>query len=481
MFNCKRMDLPCLWLLILFISACSPIAVNTELEPSKPAAFHSDALTKTIDITALPKDNATKISTLSSLSTATSHPTEIPISTPVTPSSPPSIGNVTSFVYPQNTMLLETYVLTFLNAGGQWDELSSLLRELEINYDMIRVDMNGDGEMETAVYAKIIDNHSMSDHAWWVFQRNTASQYKIIYQTRGDWGFHDQFITDDVNGDHLTDIVIVGGFAGSACSLEPTILVWRTNRIINISPSYQELELGCSAQQRVLFQDVDDDGIQELVVIGETVGHMESAPPRGITQTFTLEDSGYKLVETTFAPADLLIHVIDDAQRALNRGDISSAIIYYEQAVYEDFNTVESYLFSQNLQITNHHPHAYQKAFALFRLFVIQSAIGNETEAEFNFMKLKEHYSKSQPGYEFTILSQVFFDAYKENKNLVEACQQVTIYTAEQLDGDGNEKPSLTHHFYWGGNIASYTSPDSFCPIFSVSQSDTAILNLETP
>jgi hypothetical protein len=457
-------------LLLLLVSACaistleSPVAQQPEIvvDPSPtqtetPTIVASLVSTRSPTITPLPSSTSTLI------------PTKTPSPTPIPSPSCPKPGKAAPFDLPSTTTELQASILAFVNEGGQWDDLWALLDEMGIEHDAIQANMTGDGIMETAVYALMYEEDYTPDHAWWIF-KCTTNQYELVHDRRGTWAFHSHFIADDLNNDNRSEIIKVGGFAGSACALEPKVWSWQVDKIVDLSPNHLELELGCAIDQRVILQDINGDGVKEMILTGETVGHLDYAPIRGITQTFTLQDAGYKLENTVFAPADLRIYVLDDAQRALDAGDLPLAVLHYTQAAYDEMMTAESYSLSYPY-LSGYLPDAnvYQKALAFFRLFVIQLATGNEEDANSTLAELNTLYLENMPGHEFVILAQIFFDAFRENINLRESCERVTEYVSEHYnDYIQTEPPRLTSHFYWGANIASYTTPDSFCPVFTL-------------
>jgi hypothetical protein len=455
--------------LLLLVSACATSTPDNPVSQMPEIAGNpSPTQTKTPTIVASAVSATPSAFTLLPSATSESIPTKIPSPTHTpSPSCPiPSMG--APFALPSTTTELQASILTFVNGGGQWEDMWALLDEMEIRNDAIQADINGNGVMETAVYAVFYVEDYIPDHAWWIFQC-TTNQYELIYDVKGNWAFHSHFIADDLNNDKRSEIIQVGGFAGSACTLEPRVWSWQIDRIVDLSPDHLELELGCAIDQRVTLQDISGDGVKEMILTGKTVGHLDYAPTRGITQTFTLQDTGYKLESTVFAPTDLRIHVLDDAQRALDAGDLALAALHYTRAAYEEMMTIESYyLYARHVDDAD----IYQRGFALFRLLVIKLGTGNEEVAHSILTELNALYLENMAGHEFVVLAQTFFDAFRENRSLGESCARVTEYASEYYYGDTQtEPPPLISHFYWGANIASYTTPDSFCPIFADFQS----------
>ncbi len=208
-----------------------------------------------------------------------------------------------------------------------------------------------------------------------------------------------------------------------------------------------------------------------MILIGETIGHIDHAPPRGITQTFKLENTGYTLLSTVYAPTNLRVHVLDDAQRAFDEGDFNLALAYYARAANDDLSTVYSYNFQPDIASEYDFPDDYQRSFALFRLAIIQLVLGNRNDAELTLAELMARYPENNKGHEFVVLTEIFFDAFNDGKNIEESCNNVTKFIAENYVPKDNslENPNLTSHFYWGSNIAAYYKPESFCPIFTTS------------
>jgi hypothetical protein len=449
-------------ILLLLVSACVTSTLENPVSQQPEVTVNlSPAQTETPTIIASPTSTIPPTIALLASPTFTPIPTEFPAPTPAPSCSEP--GMAAPFAFPSTTTELQASILTFINEGGQWDDLRLLLDEMEIRNDVIQADMNGNGLMETAVYA-VLYVEDIPDHAWWIFQC-TTNQSEIIYDVKGNWAFHSHFIADDLNNNNRSEIIQVGGFAGSACTLEPRVWSWQADGIVDLSPNHLELELGCAVDQRIILLDTNGDGVKEMILVGDTVGHLDRAPVRGITQTFTLQDKGYKLESTVLAPTNLRMHVLDDAQRALDASDLTLAVLHYTRAAYEEMSTIESYyLFARDIDAD-----IYQRGFALFRLFVIQLATENNEDAHSLLAELKALYLENMPGHEFVSLAQTFFDTFRENRSLRESCERVTEYVSEYYHDYTQAEPlPLTSHYYWGANIASYTTPDSFCPIFTV-------------
>ena len=411
-----------------------------------------------------------KMATAVPTQTATSSPTPSPTATssPTTTPDPtcPEPGSAAPFTYPADTTELQASILAYINAGGQWEDLMALLDELEIEHDWIQADMNGDEVMETAVFADITIDEYTNIQVWLLLQCQSR-EFTIPKYSESNYGFHDYFETDDLDQDGNLEIIDVGGHAGSACSSSVSILSWKNREFINYSPDYS---VGCSNEEdRILFQDINNDGKKELILSSWTIVHADHAPPRDLKYIFELVDDQYTLLETQYALAEYRFQLLDDAQRALDAGDLSKAITFYNQAAHEDMATLKSYFFpspeiAKERGEEPDYPDAYQKSFALFRQAVIQLALENNDDANNTLTELIATYPEDQPGHEFVPLTQIFFDTFTDEKDLAKACAKVTEFVSENY----TDRPKLTSHFYWGSNVAFYHTPDSLCPSFTL-------------
>ena len=445
-------------LIVLIFTACSGV------QPTPTASSEIVELP-----TNTPKPAPTETATAVPTQTATSSPTPIPTATPTNTPSPtstpdptcPEPGTATPFAYPADTTALQASILAYLNAGGQWEDLLALLDELEIEHDWIQADMNGDGVMETIINM-MIENEMDRNFIVSIYHCQ-ASQYSHLFTLDfGPYHFHRNTIVDDVNNDRNQDIILVDGFFGSACDLEPVVLSWQTDGIVEYSPPYNQLILGCSGKDQVILQDTDGDGLKEMILIGSTVYHPDYAPPREITQTFKLLDDRYEAIKIEYAPANLRVHLLTDAQNALDAGELIQAAEYYEQAAHDNsLGNVESYTFQTVLdENEKDFPMEYQQSFALFRLAIIQFVLRDESASIETLDELKNNYQEGQPGHEFVIITETLLNLLAADQDINLACQEITNLIQ-------NDYPKLGAHFYWGG--AAFYHTQTFCPIISES------------
>lgn len=394
--------------------------------------------------------------------TATSSPSNTPSPTP--DFTCPQPDTPAPFAQPANIAELQGQILTYLNTGGQVGDLANLVASLDIDGDMVTVDMNGDDAFELVANLSVVSEESWpyKEHATWVFQCRLG-QYDVIYSVLWGWyHFYDSTILDDLNSDGSFEAIIIDGFAGSACNLEPKVLGWRNGGIFDYSPDRSELRLGCSSKTRIVLEDLDSDGNKELIIAGWTVAHLGYAPSRGITLTFSLQNQTYKLLNTEFAPAQYRIELLDDAQRALNAGELQMAEQLYAQAATDDtLGNASSYLFpppqiAEERGLEPDTPSEYQRAFAFFRLAALQALSGDEVGVSSTVAQLQQIFPEGTPGHEFVVLTPILTTSLLQGRTPSLACGQVLTHIRANF-------PDLEAHYYWGGNIAWYRN-ETICP-----------------
>jgi hypothetical protein len=353
-------------------------------------------------------------------------------------------------------------LVAYLNKIGTIEQLPEQLDALDIEHEIFPVDMNGDGILEFVLNVIVPSEEYPGDRGTAVLQCHDGSYQGIFDIWWGYYHYFDYTFSDDLDNDGNLDVIIAGGFAGSACDLEPTVLLWNEGVIIDASPDYRELELGCSHEDMVLTENIDSDGTKELIVSGWTVGHLDYAPPRTITQTFTLRNKAYILQTTELGPPEYLVHLLDDAQRALDSGDLVLAAQLYEDVAQNQLlPTVSSYNIApfhmaEELGVEPDYPQEYQQAFALFRLAALQTVQGNTAEVNWALAQLQERFPEGTPGSELTSLALLLVD-FLQKGNSPEASCEIVFQKIEQ------SYPQLATHYYWGGNIAWYRN-ETICP-----------------
>lgn len=468
-----------IWIFILFIlTACT---VETAVPAPTPLSTQANlAALSTIPVarpTSITEVTETAVPTILPTLTPTPQPTKLadeeaethnPVFIPIVPPPPPTStpdyscsqsGTAVCFILPDSIVDLESNILNFVNSNGTWDEVVTLLTSLHATVEMAEVDFNGDGINEIVITVFITISEATDEGATWVFQYS-ANQYHQIFAT--GWGMfnfdvHTNFITD-LNADGLPELFIDAVWQGSSCLQIILVLTWHSGEVQDyLEDNY--LGVSCGAQTTAI--DLDQDGIQEIIVTGTTSIHSDNSPPRGVVLTFKLTEGTYLLISTEYLPSEYSVHILDDAQRALDIQDFASAIHSYNHVAHDPtLIFISSYSF-RPLGDLQDHPSEYQRAFALFRLSILQYIIGESENSAATMAELDATFPEGSIGHEFTVLAHLYMEKRAAGLLGVQACQEVTNYIETNY-------PDLELHIGdWGSNIAWYLN-DTICPPYAL-------------
>lgn len=408
-------------------------------------------------------------------STPTPKPTntKMPTATPTLTPSPaatlaavcPSAGSPEEFADFQSSAELQESILTYLNQGGQFAELRNILGSLivpeydiEILQDMVEADLNGDGVMEMLITVDTFQD--VEDHGRFLVLQCLGGEYHPVYvNTTGLFSFMPHPIAIvDLDGDLSNEIVIEYEIRRSAWGWAVSVYDWQANEIVDILTDPNQAILGEGDWE---LNDEDEDGVHEFVITGYTIFHPDSGFSREIVETFGLQDGQtYTLLSTEYLPPEYRHHALEDAQKAFDEGDLPLAASFYDLAAHDD-NLIN--IGSYHLGYLNNNsdsPDQYQRAFALFRMLVVQILLEDEEGVLTTIEELDTKYPENSVGGEFTVLADTFQNDIEQGKSVGEACQAVTIAIRKMF-------PELELHIgYWGYRNISYEN-ETICPFNS--------------
>ncbi len=450
-------------LVILIFVGCSTIQEGSDSQSSITQV--SATPSRTVMPTEITPTVVTQTPTAIDMSTPTPKPTntKTPTATPTLTPSPtatleavcPSAGSPEEFADFQNSAELQESILAYLNQGGQFTELRNILESLivpeydvEILQDMVEADLNGDGVMEILITVDTFQD--VEDHGRFLVLQCLGGEYYPVYVNMTGLFSHmpHPIAVVDLDGDSSDEIVIEHEIIRSAWGWAVSVFDWQDNDVINILTDPNQAILGGGNWE---LKDEDEDGLQEFVITGHTISHTESGLPREIIETFGLQDGQtYTLLSTEYLPPEYRHHALEDAQRSLDEGDFLLALSFYDLAAHDDdLKNIGSYHLGY-FDNSSDSPNEYQRAFALFRMLIMQILLEDEEGVLTTIEELDTKYPEDSVGGEFTVLAHTFQNDIEQGKSVGEACQTVTIAIRKTF-------PELELHIgYWGYRNVSY-------------------------
>jgi hypothetical protein len=406
---------------------------------------------------ATPLPSVTPTNTKHLTPTATS--TTTPTSTAVVEVVCPDPGLPESFGSFQTSGELQESINVFLNQGGELTDLLEILDNI-VDFDIFvhgaEADITGDGVSEIIVTIDTLDDRE-EDHSRIIVFQCLGGKYEAVFvDTGGLFRYLPHPITIvDLNGDSSLEFIIESVIARSARGWALSIYSWQNGEVVDLFTNTGGERLDSGEWE---LKDVTGDGVQEVILTGYTIFHPDSGFPRGLIETYALQDTGsYSLISTEYLPPEYRHHALEDAQRALDTDDLPLAASFYEQAAYDDnLMNIGSYHLGY-LHNNTDSPNEYQRAFALFRLLAIQFLMEDEQGITTTVEELKTTYPEHSAGGEFTTLAQVLKNELESGRSRPEACQEVTGVIVSSF-------PDLELHIgYWGYLNISYEN-ETICP-----------------
>lgn len=123
------------------------------------------------------------------------------------------------------------------------------------------------------------------------------------------------------------------------------------------------------------IEDIDADGLPEIVVHGGTTGSAGAGVVRPRTEVWGWDGSAVSLTETILDPTAYRHHVLYEANNLMAAGDLTGAVALYETVINDNALRDDGYSYPPE-QVR-----ADISAFAAFRLILIDRLIGDSERA----------------------------------------------------------------------------------------------------
>lgn len=195
-------------------------------------------------------------------------------------------------------------------------------------------------------------------------------------------------------------------------------------------------------------QDVDGDGVQEIVVDVGTIGSVGAGPQRTYRRTYGWDGAIYALRDERPTSPAHPIHVIHDADDLMAAGRYAEAAAEFERS-YTDPTLDRSWGGPAGWEVA-------LEAYARYRVVVAQAALGDVDAARAAYGALSD---RIEPG-EWTDVwlgsAEAFWEAYEETGSAADGCGAVASYVLpEDLAG-----PIVLNEFGYANR--TYT-PEDLC------------------
>lgn len=235
---------------------------------------------------------------------------------------------------------LPTLIQSFLNSGGGLDALERSLTAIYAANPprpVAQADLNGDGVAETVV--SVVDAQVFADPkpGALLLYNCEAGAYRLVQMEFPAAGFGAPRIVhiQDINADGLNELIVSSATCGaSACFEDARILGWD-------GVQYRNLLEGSTAElpfPDLQITDFDRDGVFDLEAASNGIGSVGAGPQRPIIRHYAFDPTVGKwlLNFETLGASTFRVHVLHDAEAALHAGDTAVAAVLYQEVIVDD-------------------------------------------------------------------------------------------------------------------------------------------------
>jgi len=332
-------------------------------------------------------------------------------------------------------------ILDYLNAGASPEELAVTLIVQGLGPQEQPVwaeDLTGDDVREVVV--TIFDQAQPPQGAMLILNC-VDGQYVLSHLVIAEQQAHAPRLRhiQDINDDGLREVVFSSTNCGAhTCFEDVDILRYQDGEYVSklegstLDYPYPELKL----------TDFDHDGIYNLEVVGTSIASVGAGPQRDTINIWEYAPSSgtWKLVQQNMAASPFRVHLMHDAEAAMDRGEYLIASLLFQQVI-EDENLLE--WADPEAEYNN------LAAYAYFKRIVAAVFLGDRGAAEALFDELEETYARSKQ-YAYVEMADVFL-ADSQNSGLEEGCTSARQYA------DANQFVVLTP---LGAEVFGYANPD---------------------
>ena len=320
-------------------------------------------------------------------------------------------------------------LLTLLNAGATIDTAGAALQAWGVKIEA----KNGSEALGGVEYAKVLAGddqqlvvtlfnpvlgESVSRSGDLVVYTCVGGAYQIAYQASTDPAF-EGFVSDprvltvdDVTGDGIFDLSFLTGDCGAATCMDGiAILSSHGNQPLrNLSPDFAFVPFPTFEFAPVA------SGARDLIVAEGILGDPGAGPQRSLTTTWSFNGAVFTQTALLRETASYRIHALQDADDALRDKDYREADSLLGRVINDP-----------SLQSWDNNPNLASEpqilgAFAYVRLIQSSAARGDVVGAQAAFESLQRFGPADSPGYLYTQMGEVFYNAWKTSNDMAAGC-----------------------------------------------------------
>lgn len=266
-----------------------------------------------------------------------------------------------------------------------------------------------------------------------------ANRYRLLYQTPNSPGLALPVLhrVGDMNGDVKSELVFdIQSCSPTSCTREGYILTW--NPITGIfEPLNNETIIAVNGRLGVL--DIDGDGVLELTAASNPVSDITSGPRRSVVDIWDWTGKNYLLAIRQESDARYRVHILYDADIALQQRSWQRALDTYR--IVRENDDLLAWTITGERQALS--------AFAAYRMVTIYARLGN-SRAENMLATLLAENPEGTPGAVYAAMGNAFMSNFRLANSATTGCQAALAVVTTRpealsiLNSYGYANPSYT-------------------------------------
>jgi hypothetical protein len=327
-------------------------------------------------------------------------------------------------ILPASFNNLPGVIATFLNAGATPDELAGVLRDARLTNPpnpVVSGDVNGDGFPDLAISVVNPASTAQPQSGELLVFTCTDGAYRLGYtlESTGTSGAPAIQSIEDLNADGKAEIVTGLQTCGAhTCFTAVQVLGWTgdgfQNRLIGRTDDLP--------YPRVQINLVTEGGIAEIVIQGGMIASVGAGPQRMETRTWTYDQpsGNWTLARDELAPSNYRIHVLQDADASLHKGDVAQALVVYNW-VLSDQPPLQDYQDPSNEKLN-------LGAYAAYKIAAIHLKNAESEPAQQILNQMERSYPEGTGQHAFVEMALAYQLALGAARDVKAACDAVTQY-----------------------------------------------------
>jgi len=343
-------------------------------------------------------------------------------------------------------------LVTFLNSGGS---LETLLQALEAGawlppreQGVARVDLTGDGLEDLALAILDPSAASPTPPGWLFLLVCSRPGYVLAYTSPPDpqaGGPLLRFV-QDLTGDGLPELVVSRGTCGAhTCSERIEVLRWQGHAFAeSLDGTTEDLPTPTLA-----LSGPAAEGTFEIHITATGIASVGAGPFRPLTQIWTWDPAQqlFTVSREEQGRTDYRIHVLHDADRALEMGEYDQAHQLYRQVILDE--ALDDWVSGLDSR-------ADLAAFAMYRTVLAYLMEKDGGDARVAYGILQNSFPDGAAGSAYARLARAFWEAYEPTEDMAAGCLAAESYAAAH--------PAETLDPLAFGYANRVYSPDDMCP-----------------